>query len=651
MGAVWMRARAEMRGKGPALLALALVIGLGGGLVLASAAGARRTDSVLDRFLASKSAADVELVDDNTGPAAAVSRAKIQTMSQVADTAAYYFIYLKIGAGVAAVSPADDKFGTSMDRFKIIRGRAPVAADEAAISLDVAQRYHMGIGSEIAFEDAIAYLGNLNATPAALEAAKSIRIHVVGIEIGPGDLPPPAPIGSVGVRLTKGFVELLKQVDTPHISLAVRLKDGGDVRGFLAALGPFGDNGHVFAVTNRDLQAGTTRSFHLQSNAFWLLAALIGLVSCMIFGQAIGRQASLESIDVPALRALGMSRAQLFGVGMARAGMLAVFAAFLAALVGYLLTPLSPIGLARTAEPHQGFLLDGIVLGLGAAAVLVTVVILALIPTWRAAGMATAEAEQQQRTSRFAGALTKSGSSASMVAGARLAFQRGRGRTAVPVRSSLAGSIIGVAALVAALCFGASLIHLVRTPELYGWRWDYFATSYGLNDFRSIGDAALRVPGIQDIAVGGSAAALTVDNVQLTAFMVVTHRGDPFPPIVEGRAPTAPNEIVVGSKALRDMHKHVGDRVSVVFGTHTAFVGGQPAPGAGKVHVMRVVGRGVFPSVIDQQLGYGALVQDDSFADLPVGDRTVDAVALRFVSGADRQAVITQLRSALAPAA
>jgi hypothetical protein len=52
MGAVWLRARAQLRGRLLASLALALLVGLAGGVVLAAVAGARRSEAALPRFLA-----------------------------------------------------------------------------------------------------------------------------------------------------------------------------------------------------------------------------------------------------------------------------------------------------------------------------------------------------------------------------------------------------------------------------------------------------------------------------------------------------------------------------------------------------------------------------------------------------------------------
>ena len=47
-----------------------------------------------------------------------------------------------------------------------------------------------------------------------------------------------------------------------------------------------------------------------------------------------------------------------------------------------------------------------------------------------------------------------------------MAFEPGHGRTAVPVRSALAGTAVAVAAVVAAVVFGASFLGLVGHAAL-----------------------------------------------------------------------------------------------------------------------------------------------------------------------------------------
>ncbi|HEV2922158.1 MAG TPA: hypothetical protein VG673_23415, partial [Actinomycetota bacterium] len=61
MAAVWVRARAELRRRWRATVLLALLVGLAGGVVLAAVAGARRTATVTDRFLAYHRATNVSV--------------------------------------------------------------------------------------------------------------------------------------------------------------------------------------------------------------------------------------------------------------------------------------------------------------------------------------------------------------------------------------------------------------------------------------------------------------------------------------------------------------------------------------------------------------------------------------------------------------
>src|SRR5437879_13439418 len=56
MTAVWMRAKGELRSRLGSLLALAVIIGVIGGVVVAAAAGARRTETAYPRFLAAENA-------------------------------------------------------------------------------------------------------------------------------------------------------------------------------------------------------------------------------------------------------------------------------------------------------------------------------------------------------------------------------------------------------------------------------------------------------------------------------------------------------------------------------------------------------------------------------------------------------------------
>ncbi len=81
MSAVWVRARAELRRRWKATVVLAVLVGLAGGAALAGVAGARRTESAMERFVAFSRPFDVFLFN----PEGAVDLDAVARLPQVAD--------------------------------------------------------------------------------------------------------------------------------------------------------------------------------------------------------------------------------------------------------------------------------------------------------------------------------------------------------------------------------------------------------------------------------------------------------------------------------------------------------------------------------------------------------------------------------------
>ena len=67
MATVWLELRADLRQRWRALLSLALLLGLIGGVVLTAAAGARRTDTAYPRLLSWANASQVQLIPAANG--------------------------------------------------------------------------------------------------------------------------------------------------------------------------------------------------------------------------------------------------------------------------------------------------------------------------------------------------------------------------------------------------------------------------------------------------------------------------------------------------------------------------------------------------------------------------------------------------------
>jgi hypothetical protein len=276
-----------------------------------------------------------------------------------------------------------------------------------------------------------------------------------------------------------------------------------------------------------------------------------------------------------------------------------------------------PIGPARIAEPHPGIAVNWAILGLGVLATVVLLVARVAWPAWRYAGLYGAtETLGAERPSRLVEEATKAGAAASAAVGIRLALEPGRGRTAVPVRSALAGTVLAIAAVAAAFTFGNNLVRLVHTPKLYGQTWNVAVdTQFGrLPPDRTV-DLLQQQKGVTGWTFGDH-ADLTIAGKNVATIGLVQGQGpETWPVITEGRAPAAPDEILLGAKTLAAAHRHVGQTIAVT------------PQGSDHSLSMHIVGRAVFPffgqgSFTPTGLGDGAAMQDpprDPSPDDPAG--------------------------------
>ena len=150
-----------------------------------------------------------------------------------------------------------------------------------------------------------------------------------------------------------------------------------------------------------------------------------------------------------------------------------VSGALLAAVVAVALSPLSPLGPVRAVYPGAAVAADWTVLGIGVLAVVVVLGAAAAIMAWRGVPHRAAQRAGPPSTSRAAQAVATTGLPVPTLVGVRFALERGRGRTAVPVRSTLLGAVLAVALVVSTLTFGSGLQSLVSRPALYGWNFTY----------------------------------------------------------------------------------------------------------------------------------------------------------------------------------
>jgi hypothetical protein len=473
----------------------------------------------------------------------------------------------------------------------------------------------------------------------------------VGIVAAPGDFPPqyvglypsihltPALFRTYGNQLASG------DASTRNGSLFVKLRHGqADVAAFINAVDELNGGEPILPTATQELALGTKRSFRFQAAGLWFLSAFAVVAAILVGGQMLARQTFMSSSDFPTLTALGFRREGLVLVGLARAAAVGISASLVAVIVAVALSPLTPAGDARYAEPNPGIAFDWSALGLGALSIVAAAVLLAIVPAWRAARIGAARTSGARgpalRSSRIAAGFARASMPPAGVVGARLAFETGRGATSVPVRSTVVAAAFGIAVLIAATTFGSSLTNLIDSPELYGLGWDAFLTHYGDGpDLRTRADALLRLQGVEDVSIGVD-VPLDAEGKRLLGLGLRKLRGDAGPPIVEGREPKTPTEIALTSKTARRLDARLGGTVQmrIPFGE---------APR----REFTVVGRTVIApfGFVDADPGEGAFLTIDGALRLvpdgvEIGGFVSDAY-VRFAPGARREEVVAAAAS------
>ncbi len=543
--------------------------------MLASAAGARRTATSLERFQAYSRSADVEVIVGDTTPA--------QLRAFAASDAVADVVQLRQIAGMLegqdflpTAAALDNRFGTDMDRARVVAGRAPRTSEPNEISIGetLSRRLGTHVGSELRFDaysreqGEIAFAGGDLGAPSGPE----VRLRVVGIVRRPLDLASRGASGGVLV-FTPAFVDRYgDSLASVGSVLRVRTRHGAaDVpQAVVAARRIFGES-RMLDVQNLGIETeGARAAIDVLTVALWLFAAIAGLAAIAFIAVSVSRHLRSFEKDQATLDALGMSRVHRVAGAAAPAAAMAIGGAVLAVVGAALASPLFPTGVARKAEPDLGLRLDLTVLGLGLLAIAICVMavgVLAAVRATRVPHDARAGGVVPRSRARVA---SRSRLSPATATGVEFALDPGRGARASPVRSAFLGAVLGTVGITAALVFAASLDHLVTTPRAYGWSWDVLVLARG--------DAQTRQKpgtpcGQSDTAVTSDRAfsavtAVCVVNVEVdrrpvTSWSFQALRGAIDPTTVAGRAPRSPDEIALGGKTLREIDKHIGDHVLV----------------------------------------------------------------------------------------
>lgn len=318
------------------------------------------------------------------------------------------------------------------------------------------------------------------------------------------------------------------------------------------------------------VEAKVNRTVEPLTIALAVFGGVAALAVLLIGLQLISRQLRDVEEESAILRYLGAGPTTIATDSLVGIIASVVVGSLLAAVVAIALSPLAPLGPVRPVYPDGGIAVDWTVLGIGLLVLMIGLGTLAVVLAYRGIPHRVVERSRisLERHSKVVEGVASAGAPAPVVIGMRFALESGSGRTAVPVRSALSGTVLAVALVVATLTFGSGLQSLVSHPALYGWNFSYL-----LNASNTTPRQTLSVLNHDSDVVAWAGYDYTVAEIDGQGVPFLFEHGHSgskapiSPPILAGHTFEGKDQIVLGAATLAQLHKRIGDTVVVTYGT------------------------------------------------------------------------------------
>ncbi len=617
--------RATFRQRWAGYLSIVLLVGLVGGVAMGSIAGARRTQSTFAAYLTATKASNLQLqtstVTDQFSTDQLIKKlARLPKVQHVADAPSLLVIPLGSN-GKALPSAFNDNDVTEVgsvggmyfnqDRVTVAQGRMadPASTDEMVATAEAARLSGWHLGETIPFGAYSLQQANtstfnpLTDDPHLRFSAKLVGFVVFSSQVVDDDVDR----FPTTVLMTPALTRRLSASAT-YPTYGLRLETGNLAvpsveREIVNALPP--GSTYSFHLTSV-VQGEVERATKPEAIALAVFGCIAGLAALLIGAQAVSRRLWANRGDLDVLRSLGADTPTMAADAMLGPLCAVLLGAVLAVGVAVAFSFLMPIGPASQVEPSPGISFDWTVLLSGLAVLSLGLGGMTIVLAYRGSTRRDYERRESVRPSRVVDLAARSGMPEPAVAGLRFSLERGRGRTAVPVRSALTGAVLAVAVVVATLTFGDSLAALDSHPPLYGWNWSFAINSPGTDPVPPVvGHLLSRDPEVA-AWTGYTFANVQFDGLTVPTLLTQRH-AELSPPILTGHVVDANNQIVLGSATLAALHKKVGDTVMVSYGApRDAPVYVPPTP-------MVIAGTATMPAIgvsghLHPSMGTGALV-------------------------------------------
>lgn len=593
---------ADIRRRARSVLALALVVTVLGGVVLATAAGSRRTSTAVDRFLDRTSTREISLQIDVADDLDDVVHS-VTSLDIVASWGSLQIMPILLQGGDAWIDELDlqlaaspDMWSTGIDRPLVLSGRMPDPTNPHEVIINELARAQLraGIGDRLVAA---------TFTPEDLDAARSgrafegfngpeVHLEIVGIGRQAADLSGlDVAAGAMVIGTPALVADLGDDVGALRGLVGIRLRDGASIADYRDVVRPLlGDAEYEIMSADDEFADNARNTGRVLAHALLALAAVAAAATAVAVGGMLTRQAAEGADAAPVLAAMGWTRREeRIAVGAAPfAGV--ILGALGAGIAAGVASTVFPIGVARRFEPDPGIRLDAVVLASGVA-------LIAFAGTsWLVfRGQRRSPRTRVRRVGAWAALSTTLPTA--MAIGVNHAVDGRAGDRSVPVRAALATATIAVVGIVASATIVRSLDGLYDAPQRYGWSWTSEPDAY-TEDLDEVAGLIAREHGVSAVGIRNT-ARVEVDGVVSTGYAVDVLSGSIDPVIRSGRWPATANEVALGSHTADDLGVAVGDLVSI-----------REAHGEGHSDV-RVVGSAVFAPVESTDPAQGVLLTVD----------------------------------------
>ena len=618
-----MVARSERRRLRGSVLLLAAMVALVSGTVFAAAAGARRTSSVLDRFVETTSMPDAMV---------GLARPRVASDPELLNGVATQLAELDgveevlIVHGIPAVGQTEEDMTlltTSVDGAVparsplLLSGRLPFDDSLSEVALNEGAADELGLAVGDSFSTASTTVRTAEALfdgqlDEFVTDGPELSFEVVGTyrDSGSFDVTVP-PVGLVSPAVTallgevaafSAFFELSGDVERIDLEAA------------FAIVQPAAAEGELFGGYLEDQVDPVRTAFNAIAAGLALFALVAAGAGLIAVGLAVSRQLALSDSVVNEARSLGMSRSALTVAIALPAAMAGLGGVLFGLLLSVLASPLFPISTARLAEVDPGFRIDTGVLVVGGAVAALAVVAWTLAAAWRQ----TKVRHVAVQGGRSGWASLRRLLPPTVAMGFSSVVDR-RARSGLRVGSAVLGAVVGIAGIFGIFVFTVSQHEASADASRFGWAGDTRPDVF-VEDPQPMVEALAADPRLA--AVGGVFCdPMEVQGQLETGCSLLVVSGTLELTYLDGRVPLSPSEVAVGLETMTRSGVGIGDEIEV-------------RGASGIVASLTIVGTVASPNVSDDP-GRGVVLTLDTFEEL--ADEFYDQdLVLTYSEGLDR---------------